>query len=64
MKKLSIVFLLAWWVQIFSDGQFLHGGVFPTLERCEIAKNNLMASYRALGYRNVVGFCVNHGGGS
>lgn len=62
MKRLSTLILFAWWVQIFSDGQFLHGGVFPTLERCQIAKANLVASYTALGYRNVVGFCVNHGG--
>ena len=57
-----IVLLLAWWVQVFANGQFLHGGVHPTLERCRIAGNNLATTYRALGYKNVRWVCVDHGG--
>lgn len=51
----------AWWVQIYSGNQWLHGGVYPTRERCLIARDNLITTYLAIGYKNVRGFCVNHG---
>ena len=55
-----MVALLSWWVNIFSNGQFVHGGHFETRERCLIARENLMRSYRAIGYPNLRGFCIWH----
>lgn len=52
------VMLLSWFVQIFSNGRFVHGGHYETHQRCEIAKVNLLSTYRGLGYPNLLGFCV------
>lgn len=52
------VMLLSWFVNIFSNGHFIHGGHYESHPRCEIAKANLMSMYRRLGYPNLLGFCV------
>lgn len=56
--------LLAWWVQIYSGNQWLHGGVYPTKKACDIAKENLLKTHAALGYKNLRGFCVTHDPGN
>lgn len=56
----TLVLTCAWWVSIYSNQTWLHGGVFSTREQCERAKTNLIASFTSLGYPNVRGFCTNH----
>lgn len=51
---------LGWFVNIYSNNSWIHGGYFPTHERCERAKLNLIAQYTSLGYPNVKGYCVFH----
>lgn len=52
--------VVAWFVQIFSNNQQVHSGVYATLERCNIARANLMRSFAELGYPNLRGFCVHY----
>lgn len=49
-----------WFVYIFSGREQVHTGYYPTLERCEIAKKNLIDTFRAIGKKDVRGFCVIH----
>lgn len=64
MRRSVAVFLVAWWVQIYSGNQWLHGGVYPDRASCERAKINLLATFAAIGKKDLRGFCVTHDPGN